>query len=924
MAEFDDARTQLDAARAAQASQRDTLIAARSALRRAEAAATAARRKLPADDPALERLDAEAEAGAAAVKQEAAGLRAARDRVAAAIKTFAVFNDPRRELPRLPDDFPILLFPIRLETRFRTDLERPQLWVRIFPDSCLVDTFEPALADVELDSARRYWRGIWRAGGIEADERGAWRGLVEAHGSGRAGWIVDTYRPANEAARPIKATPGDIVLVVSLETALAVPEAVAVAAFWRAVWRADGAAAAVDAARVVLASAVGAARAAELEALTQPYNLDDEPAGARSRTAVTSSVAFVILPPPAAKDQPWSQAPRVELLPDRFVLTAEAGEERIELLGRPIPSPLIVGPDPFADPEDALAPDGENLAVPDELRWMVDFDRAVDDGLGFRVDLSPAQAARGFERLTVLGVRMCQNAAGGANELEGLLRAHHRGRSGLSLLAQGTPTNNTEDGGSGFTRADDPDESFDDRRAAPLFEPQSDRRLKRDGQWLAELLGIAPGTLSDVHNAGGSDQLEARAMQTALWPATLGYFLDTMMEPVIADEDVANARWFFTEYVSGRGAAPALRIGMQPYGILPTTAFSQIDWLSPRGPIGVVGGTLAGPFAGAPRGTVGRASFLLRLHTVLQRISGDWAAMAAEVPAVGRGDDAHATLLGILGLHPTSAEFQYRYAQSLEHLFNHLKLVGFGEALMVAIRRAQLDLPALDLLARLGHDGEQRPAVLDKYFLGRSSPLAGPLIDDRPLSEADPIRDWTTDGRNYLQWLADAARTSLDAVRLQNGFVDDAPPRALLYLLLRHALMLGYADAGRRLYETADFPTEVVQAMRREPAFVHVADGPESESRFAPLYRHEAAISLGEPWTVAAHIAHVLPVAPDTRDLHAQIEAVEALKDVPTARLERAMAEHVDCASYRFDAWRLGLRQPAARGDAPAGGSRGR
>ena len=28
---------------------------------------------------------------------------------------------------------------------------------------------------------------------------------------------------------------------------------------------------------------------------------------------------------------------------------------------------------------------------------------------------------------------------------------------------------------------------------------------------------------------------------------------------------------------------------------------------------------------------------------------------------------------------------------------------------------------------------------------------------------------------------------------------------------------------------------------------------------------------------------------------------------MPTARLERALAEHLDCCAYRLDAWRLGL-----------------
>ena len=68
-------------------------------------------------------------------------------------------------------------------------------------------------------------------------------------------------------------------------------------------------------------------------------------------------------------------------------------------------------------------------------------------------------------------------------------------------------------------------------------------------------------------------------MQRALWPATLGYWMDKMMTPVFGDDVVEATRDFFTRYVSGRGALPALRIGGQPYGVLPTTAFSRIGWI---------------------------------------------------------------------------------------------------------------------------------------------------------------------------------------------------------------------------------------------------------------------------------------------------------------------------------------------------------
>ena len=198
---------------------------------------------------------------------------------------------------------------MRLETRFTTIADaaggqHEQLWVRVFPDTCLIDTFEPTLAEVEVASARAYWREIWRAGGGEADERAAWRGLVASHGSGRAGWIVDTYRPANEGEQPTKARPTDVILVVATEAPLSAADRTAVAAFWRARWRADGDRGREQAALTALEAAVGAARGGRArggDAAVQPRRRARR---RRSRRpTVASSVAFVVLPAVPTKDQ---------------------------------------------------------------------------------------------------------------------------------------------------------------------------------------------------------------------------------------------------------------------------------------------------------------------------------------------------------------------------------------------------------------------------------------------------------------------------------------------------------------------------------------------------------------------------------------------------------------------------------------------
>ena len=49
-----------------------------------------------------------------------------------------------------------MLFPVRIETRFVTDGNGPQLLVRIYPDEIHIDTHETALTKEEVDAGMAY------------------------------------------------------------------------------------------------------------------------------------------------------------------------------------------------------------------------------------------------------------------------------------------------------------------------------------------------------------------------------------------------------------------------------------------------------------------------------------------------------------------------------------------------------------------------------------------------------------------------------------------------------------------------------------------------------------------------------------------------------------------------------------------------
>jgi hypothetical protein len=907
MAEFDDLRQQLQRTRSQRDAAADRVQRAKEDLKRLAAEEVALNRTFnPRDQEEQgerERIKSQRADAEGDLKGGQAELRRIGDQLDQAIKDFSIFTDPREAIGRFNDQTPILLFPVRLETRFKTVVEgrgsRRQLWVRVYPDECSIDTFEETLSENEVANAQLYWTGIWQAGGIEEQERAAWRGLVASHGSGRAAYIVENYQPSNLGQNPSKAAVTDVILVVATAASLGAAEETATAAFWRKVWLADGVKADEDAARAMLEAAVGAARAAEIIAQYRPANMDEKPRPPLKKSDVTVSTAFVIFPAPETiptKQQSWSRAPTISAFPDRFVFIGYHGTAApLVVIGNPVPSPLVAGPDPSADPDNQLKQENGELIVPNEIKWMIDFDRAVEVGMGFRIDLDGAEVQNGFDRVLVLGLRLSADEKTAKNELETLFQHHQRGRSGFSLIPQGTPTNNTESSGSGFTRSDDADSSYDDYfKKDSLFDDSTDWLKKRDGQWLAESIGIDSSLLKKARHSDGVDQIEARAMSIALWPGTLGYWMETMMKPVFSNDAVENTRDFLNQFVIGRGAVPAVRIGKQPYGILPTTAFSRMRWMEAR----------EGPVIFRPDPFF---TYLRRLRDVLREMRKDWANMAMAVSHTGGAGDAHQTLLDIVGLHPGAVEFSQRYAESVDEWYNRLAFFQLSRAFKAVISRDDFVKSRVDLLARFGYTAAPKPDLLHKVFFGRHNQLNGPLIDDVPLSETAPIRSYTAAKKNYLEWLIDAANTSLETLRAQSGFLDDKPPLALLYILFRYALEQGYKLTSIKLRESLGiFSLEQASAARSEPPFIHVkAEAQSSESRYQLLYAKEPAIH--PTLTVADYITRSLGTLEVARYLGEQIAALEVLKNTPTARLERVFAEHIDCCSYRLDAWMLGL-----------------
>lgn len=900
MSDFNTLQQEILQARTDAAKSNQVYLSTQEKLRKNQAALEALRRIFNPNDPEQVRKKNALETEQSTLKESLGSDYAGKVRAANAIGEklgrFSQFGDPPKLIENLEDNHPILLFPLRLETRFKTASanarERNELWVRIYPDECQVETFTEVISETELKNIQAFWIAMWKAGGWEDQQRAAWRSLVQAVGTGRASWLLSQYKPVNEGDHPSKADPHDLLLIFAKDPSLSAAEEGAAQTYWSAYWLAGDDPQKRKQVYQALETAVGAAQAVYITGKVVPPNLSDPVPDGMDREAVQVKTVIIQFPAaPPTSTTSWNQAPAVRTLPEQFLILGYQGsQEVLRYTTTRVPDELQVGPDPSLPQAEQMKAEGDNLVLNQELKWLNDFNEAVSKGMGARIPLTQEQATSGFEKLIVIGIRYSTDAQQSAQLVEKLFTSHYHSGKGFGLLPQGTPTNNTSGENAGYFSGEDADVSYDLLfKNMEAYVPTDDDLKKCDGQWLGDGLGISHDFLSRVPHAAGHDQMEARAINMALWPATMGYFLDEMMTPAVEKEQINTTREFFNRYVLARGTLPALRIGKQPYGVLPATAFSRLAF------------ERIGPRLNRLE-NANAYTFLNNLLSFLRKLDTAWDQMMSGVAYVGKSGDPYQLLLDIVGLHPSSVEYYQRYAESFQQLFNEM-VHKYGPAIGSAFANYHFTMKR-SVLAMAGLTVTEDIPLLDKYFLKKANLLKGFLIDDQPLSEINPVRAYTPDKKNYLTWLRES---SLDKIR-RADFGGNPAPTALLYLWLRHALLLSYWDGGVRLYEKAKLPEAAT--FRMEPNFIHIQqDTKTSASKWSPLYQAQATITGDPQLMVADYISDTLRIRelPELSGLHDVHAALEILEQTPTARLERLFAEHMDSCTYRLDAWKNGL-----------------
>ncbi|WP_437494017.1 hypothetical protein WME75_21660 [Sorangium sp. So ce1014] len=420
---------------------------------------------------------------------------------------------------------PIALLPVRLETRFfERDPPSPgavELRVRIYPDDIHQDGLQRGLRQREIDRGQAYWNEVWAAG------------------------TADPGRARREKA-------------------------------WSDFIR-----------------EVGPERAAWIARSLRPTNDRGDPAPVFP--AVSARAAAAQGPAHAAS------------LPDRWVILGYRESRRVfAAWGRPVAGPLATTP--AAPQSDPVAP---GVWADDATRWMVDFDTAEAVGMGVRVAVDRQIAVAGLEVVLAVGVTATMDAEKDGASLEALLESH-RYTDGLGFARQGVPTNHTDADRVPPASPRGLLGAFREEHAAPTLAPAqaldtSAPATFANGSVMARALGLLPAAgagsvFEGVVDAELPEALWAHDMNLLAWPATWGYFLDQMMGDVlipmvgetlgVEDPAPAIAAWrpfldrqrdFFASHVRARGPLPALRVGRQPYGVLPATS---LDLWRPEGAAG--------------------------------------------------------------------------------------------------------------------------------------------------------------------------------------------------------------------------------------------------------------------------------------------------------------------------------------------------
>ena len=662
--------------------------------------------------------------------------------------------------------------------------------------------------------------------------------------------------------------------------------------YWAAVTAAD------DTAETVwrrLVAAYRAPRAQFIVSATDPINPDEAQA-----VSTLSRQTFALL------------------MPDRFCAVGVAAGRRevFRAWGANVPDILPMSPE--LDPALASAGEAKDALFGPDREWMFKFDAAVKVGMGIEVsnadiakflrdhhDARPFNLNSPLERLLVVGVDWTLGPADAADALEGLLESH-AASNGLSCVPLGTATNNTGRGASALNSADVPPPRVDAGPAPAAGATDAYDLLKR-------ALGLRGDTLLPgmLPGAALAEQRTQMHMINALWRGTFGRYLTMMWnmpyqeDSYISDQTVAMVRDFAVSWLRPGGPLPTLRIGKQPYGVLPVVARFQ-----PQGPAEV------------------------GIQTVLDLLRPRWQVALGTVPHVdgSKLDDVRE----LIQSGPWSVVSEFRNIESPNKSFTTIGFLDNYGDVQVSVKRkltrevlAAFGIPlgSETLLEHVIHDVQDHDLGYVPWV------QANPVDPKKPRAPSDVLDP---------PYIARIEAALGDADRAKSLLSQRQNSDSLLEAMLAFSAEEEFDRSSYRVLDGA-IKNSVNAAQysqmalsKATPAFVNIAPAGLPGAAFHELGStldmsrlKLPAITGGQ--TIEAHVATAVAAAPALRHNHAAFEAADVFRDhtalfpqfwrdlgsqraslkylapLTVGELDLAFRLTLDTFSYRLDAWMTGL-----------------
>ncbi len=633
--------------------------------------------------------------------------------------------------------------------------------------------------------------------------------------------------------------------------------------YWKERWPALDDAARAERAWTTLAGRFRPGRARYLLDTLRPTNLNRAP---------NRPPAF---PVTATRASSWTRAVEATALPERWVAIGfQDTLEVFRIWSDRVPDRLAAGPSP-EELETPPPPDADPRVphVQEAFRWALDPDAARAAGMLLTVRDSDMAFGRplanGLTRLVVLGVDWTLTPEQGADALEALL-AGHAASGDLAFVTPGTPTNNTGSARSGFSTA--PSEQVA-AWAPPLAGADADTAPDANAGRLAAALGIGAAPLAVAPGAGGRHHALASALVDALWEATGGYYASELLDPHGSDANTAGMRVHAAAALHASGPLPAIRVGPQPYGVLPVASRRLSPHLD--------------------------SAVDLNLHRYTGMLRSMWDEQVHRVPRLGRVGETRAVddvMLELLQRTPVPWELRWREI---------VPPPQWTATEWLATSRARQVSWLYDVTDRLDIPPD-RPARF-QYLTATvdSHPLGVPLV-----AKGDA-------GTSYVAEIAALARQGDEGRRELNLRQNSI---ALLEALLAFAAVQELDKAASA--ELVEGLTEEDRAAAgfarkgvRTPDLVRVEepDPQRLPMQFASARTLAAQIAPGSQVAVHDQVAtrlgsaelseHIGQPASPVNGLARFLAALDVLAAAPAAELEWAFRGVLDLFSSRIDAW---------------------